>query len=127
MSWCYTLFHSFFVLMIRLPSRSTRTDTLVSYATLFRSEGVEPRTLRQCAKSIDSRIIIHISILLDIWISCNRPKARSEEHTSELQSLMRISYAVLCLTKKNIEREATDTSIHNRIYQKRSIDNCNEK
>src|SRR3546814_5618745 len=78
---------SIFFLRIRRPPRSTRTDTLFPYTTLFRSA---PR----------------------IWLGypnfancgCGRdtaPQHRSEEHTSELQSLMRISYAVFCLKKKN--------------------------
>src|SRR3546814_2025032 len=75
--------------MIRRPPRSTRTDTLFPYTTLFRSvhgvpmmqsSGSKPNS-RSCAKARNSD-----------W--------RSEEHTSELQSLMRISYAVFCLKKK---------------------------
>src|SRR3546814_11686008 len=80
-----------FFLMIRRPPRSTRTDTLFPYTTLFRSDpacqacgaaarAVHPRGGEGRQASI----------------------ARSEEHTSELQSLMRISYAVFCLKKKNI-------------------------
>src|SRR3546814_4470256 len=78
----------FFFLMIRRPPRSTRTDTLFPYTTLFRSaqqQGAE-RMIRlpepePAPNSADARI------------------GRSEEHTSELQSLMRISYAVFCLKK----------------------------
>src|SRR3546814_9826465 len=78
----------FFFLMIRRPPRSTRTDTLFPYTTLFRS-GFMLRSSRPCAPSLATT-----SLLAMAW-------ARSEEHTSELQSLMRISYAVFCLKKKN--------------------------
>src|SRR3546814_9036962 len=86
-----------FFLMIRRPPRSTRTDTLFPYTTLFRSspprrEQFLPRTRPRCATRIpDWRLRpAHHS-------GANQ---RSEEHTSELQSLMRISYAVFCLKKK---------------------------
>src|SRR3546814_4203249 len=82
----------FFFLMIRRPPRSTRTYTLFPYTTLFRS----------CARGgsvmfegFDSRRI-DVDAEGNVTIS-----KRSEEHTSELQSLMRISYAVFCLKKKN--------------------------
>src|SRR3546814_973997 len=89
----------FVFLMIRRPPRSTRTDTLFPYTTLFRSlcalfgfsrrrrAAAEQRRCgdrRQCRKC-------------ELW---SDPVRRSEEHTSELQSLMRISYAVFCLKKK---------------------------
>src|SRR3546814_3951071 len=75
-----------FFLMIRRPPRSTRTDTLFPYTTLFRSRISHVRPHRPPAR-------------------CGRPRRqrsprRSEEHTSELQSLMRTSYAVFCLKKK---------------------------
>src|SRR3546814_10293495 len=74
--------------MIRRPPRSTRTDTLFPYTTLFRS-GLENR--RGCKLTVGSNPTPSASSVQG-W--------RSEEHTSELQSLMRISYAVLCLKKK---------------------------
>src|SRR3546814_2419791 len=103
--------------MIRRPPRSTRTDTLFPYTTLFRSE---PRRLQRHA---DDDAVAHHRLW---WLrrapdqACGVPEAarhhdchggqrrnppvhrfvRSEEHTSELQSLMRISYAVFCLKKK---------------------------
>src|SRR3546814_13636968 len=93
--YCYLRVVRFFVLMIRRPPRSTRTDTLFPYTTLFRSEGGEaapdshdlrnPRLLGGCGGRQRHR----------------NGGQRSEEHTSELQSLMRISYAVFCLKKKN--------------------------
>src|SRR3546814_9443916 len=90
----------FFFLMIRRPPRSTRTDTLFPYTTLFRS--VRSRGARM---SLSTRVPTPSS-----WPPGNHGKRtansasavnRSEEHTSELQSLMRISYAVFCLKKKN--------------------------
>src|SRR3546814_13253640 len=86
-----------FFLMIRRPPRSTRTDTLFPYTTLFRS----------VARFTLSRIIGQpIAGPLDTdWFS--RDGLRSEEHTSELQSLMRISYAVFCLKKKRIKKCST--------------------
>src|SRR3546814_13655197 len=87
---CVFLF--FFFLMIRRPPRSTRTDTLFPYTTLFRSAGAGHfnHLGRHVAGSALHRCV-HCRILLGM---------RSEEHTSELQSLMRISYAVFCLKKK---------------------------
>src|SRR3546814_10378294 len=83
--------------MIRQPPRSTRTDTLFPYTTLFRSAGPGEAArlrVRACAPSIASRPARRSR-------RSPRPPPRSEEHTSELQSLMRISYAVFCLKKKN--------------------------
>src|SRR3546814_3717647 len=88
--------------MIRRPPRSTRTDTLFPYTTLFRSEspdfGYETawkrRWLAAVAVAVDMGIVD-----LDVGQPLATPE-RSEEHTSELQSLMRISYAVFCLKKK---------------------------
>src|SRR3546814_14095819 len=75
----------FFFLMIRRPPRSTRTDTLFPYTTLFRSWAVASGTGWRPGAGRPRG---------------PRPGPRSEEHTSELQSLMRISYAVFCLKKK---------------------------
>src|SRR3546814_11710795 len=86
-----TLSICFFFLMIRRPPRSTRTDTLFPYTTLFRSVVINRRRRRVvhgCGGDIDRRR--------------ESQADRSEEHTSELQSLMRISYAVFCLKKKKI-------------------------
>src|SRR3546814_10165722 len=100
--------------MIRRPPRSTRTDTLFPYTTLFRSipktrgdapqvEGKESRRqrariVRTFEKSPTARSALRI-VSNRTW--------RSEEHTSELQSLMRISYAVFCLKKKK-QKEITN-------------------
>src|SRR3546814_20953559 len=85
----YLLFLSlFFFLMIRRPPRSTRTDTLFPYTTLFRS--LQAGHQDHCRGR-------HIEVEV---AGRGTHHQRSEEHTSELQSLMRISYAVFCLKKK---------------------------
>src|SRR3546814_15355228 len=95
-----------FFLMIRRPPRSTRTDTLFPYTTLFRSRaGLDRRPRRRAALSRvpapglrhTDRGHVHLPHGAFAASCCRR---RSEEHTSELQSLMRISYAVFCLKKK---------------------------
>src|SRR3546814_2618424 len=93
--------------MIRRPPRSTRTDTLFPYTTLFRS----PRRLHSRPGLAD--VWSHSCRVRTVAFTAHRavphpgfggsgcrPPRRSEEHTSELQSLMRISYAVFCLKKK---------------------------
>src|SRR3546814_6831812 len=105
--------------MIRRPPRSTRTDTLFPYTTLFRSlvdapallgdlgevadavTGDQHRRARLLQRGIDVRPEVAAGIP-----RCGIPlrRRRSEEHTSELQSLMRISYAVFCLKKKTNKR-----------------------
>src|SRR3546814_12579797 len=97
----YNIFF-FFFLMIRRPPRSTRTDTLFPYTTLFRSTGPPQRLshdrrnrrLEQGGRAAGEIATARIGDRRFVL-------ARSEEHTSELQSLMRISYAVFCLKKKN--------------------------
>src|SRR3546814_11845503 len=97
---------SVFFLMIRRPPRSTRTDTLFPYTTLFRSTEHKNRLPDLPTSLPDNK---HSSSLLYfsftpvcLWMFASVPiLTRSEEHTSELQSLMRISYAVFCLKKKN--------------------------
>src|SRR3546814_2001223 len=86
--------------MIRRPPRSTRTDTLFPYTTLFRSiDAVDVGRDRPVAVEVgrgdllENRAENAVEIIIAL---------RSEEHTSELQSLMRISYAVFCLKKKKI-------------------------
>src|SRR3546814_4101941 len=134
--------------MIRQPPRSTRTDTLFPYTTLFRSFGAQRRPVRigQAGRDADAvvrivrqrvylRVAQHLQSVLqspqvaigrDQQVACldrqvvgfaqrvQRPQqaaaaqfGRSEEHTSELQSLMRISYAVFCLKKKNKTKSTT--------------------
>src|SRR3546814_8210455 len=100
--------------MIRRPPRSTRTDTLLPYTTLFRSHEITSsyaalekpgRDLVYFVKERSvgptlgrSPVEWHPDQELPDWVGLNR----SEEHTSELQSLMRISYAVFCLKKKKL-------------------------
>src|SRR3546814_2304059 len=120
----------FFFLMIRRPPRSTRTDTLFPYTTLFRSlfhnlrgsrvlvVGGGEIALRKSRLLVDAGALLrvvapHIEPQLRELVSGSGGECvlrgyleadldgRSEEHTSELQSLMRISYAVFCLKKKN--------------------------
>src|SRR3546814_2500096 len=107
--------------MIRRPPRSTRTDTLFPYTTLFRSTCRTPIARRSvptrchatpatCGSCPDHGISIEVP---------RAPaKARSEEHTSELQSLMRISYAVFCLKKKNTNQipQPEHTHHHHTTY-----------
>src|SRR3546814_3947915 len=108
--------------MIRRPPRSTRTDTLFPYTTLFRSctvHGDAQRRLR--GGRTEHRL--HLFLVGDIGGHEARAVSqlfgdrgtvrRSEEHTSELQSLMRISYAVFCLKKKTLHKDLTH------------IDSCN--
>src|SRR3546814_2159708 len=89
---------SFFFLMIRRPPRSTRTDTLFPYTTLFRSCRVAGIFHDQHPKRVAD--LGHAEHARHIHQRMLRATCRSEEHTSELQSLMRISYAVFCLKKK---------------------------
>src|SRR3546814_9301984 len=92
--------------MIRRPPRSTRTDTLFPYTTLFRSPRPHPHARdphEDDDPAGDGRHRRHAGLR-------RRPRRRSEEHTSELQSLMRISYAVFCLKKKNTIQKHMHTS-----------------
>src|SRR3546814_10436703 len=106
--------------MIRRPPRSTRTDTLFPYTTLFRSDvatnaamvlakpaGMNPRALADL-------LVAELGKLDEVTEASVAGPGRSEEHTSELQSLMRISYAVFCLKKKhkNTYQQHTSTK-HN--------------
>src|SRR3546814_1168332 len=88
--------------MIRLPPRSTRTDTLFPYTTLFRSlfnPLMSIRVKRGLSTTLISKNIV--SPFTEAMFRATSSNNRSEEHTSELQSLMRNSYAVFCLNKKN--------------------------
>src|SRR3546814_3079631 len=125
--------------MIRRPPRSTRTDTLFPYTTLFRSTHIkiniresilkknaidknintwtDEEVLQQFAKFFDriqydsefiqdeeDELITHQVLIIRCGTKMIMSEPRSEEHTSELQSLMRISYAVICLKKKKKTR-----------------------
>src|SRR3546814_6477380 len=115
--------------MIRRPPRSTRTDTLFPYTTLFRSRRRKTvRTIEE-HKVNPANDVIQVAVTdepgagganhryeLTGFDTAGNPSSadgqRSEEHTSELQSLMRISYAVFCLTKKKQNTEAKRVEIH---------------
>src|SRR3546814_3601464 len=95
--------------MIRRPPRSTRTDTLFPYTTLFRSKLAALEIKRSLGVTrgkndkVDAERIAQYGWLRKDALDCDmvvNKDLRSEEHTSELQSLMRISYAVFCLKKK---------------------------
>src|SRR3546814_1876625 len=104
--------------MIRRPPRSTRTYTLFPYTTLFRS-GPYRRRPRRCRHNAGSRS--ECARTADRGGRCGRCAARralgrSEEHTSELQSLMRISYAVFCLKKKKNHTLIIISSYHAHVF-----------
>src|SRR3546814_4475586 len=87
--------------MIRRPPRSTRTDTLFPYTTLFRSRNLDWfRYWLQGDIDPDPNKADQYARWARLAGTRPKPSIRSEEHTSELQSLMRISYAVFCLKKK---------------------------
>src|SRR3546814_5356573 len=88
-----------FFLMIRRPPRSTRTDTLFPYTTLFRSINDRQPQDDDSVVNVWHRILFSFGFREYVTRTPCK-ECRSEEHTSELQSLMRISYAVFCLKKK---------------------------
>src|SRR3546814_10475682 len=112
--------------MIRRPPRSTRTDTLVPYTTLFRSSlrrcrdevllmlGVSRSGYYDwCVRAPSARTTANLALLHDVRrLQAHVVQQRSEEHTSELQSLMRISYAVFCLKKKNTPLHPKQNNTH---------------
>src|SRR3546814_2407741 len=113
--------------MIRRPPRSTRTDTLFPYTTLVRSAtSLSLLRIDPAAAISVQRPKRHASVpnccceyfwSVEQAARCNQRSSRSEEHTSELQSLMRISYAVFCLKKKtyhinNHHPNTNHTTIH---------------
>src|SRR3546814_1086315 len=110
--------------MIRRPPRSTRTDTLFPYTTLFRS--IAPFFILPIVGLAGPLLVFAlIGIAVPIALRWRLPNdVRSEEHTSELQSLMRISYAVFCLKKKKIKRqndkstETRSSNIRSHTYNK---------
>src|SRR3546814_3588182 len=113
----------FFVfLRIRRPPRSTRTDTLFPYTTLFRSatrlrasygSGIKNPGFYELYGFVDGRFIGNEDLKPE-------KSTRSEEHTSELQSLMRISYAVFCLKKKKTN-QSNITTAHIRHHHIRTL------
>src|SRR3546814_3123998 len=119
--------------MIRRPPRSTRTDTLFPYTTLFRSK--PNPALRTPFRILVVNLVVtfkessryRILLIYDIFDKtiCNYLSTmnsgtlsdRSEEHTSELQSLMRISYAVFCLQKNIINTNTSNQSLFIKLNQ----------
>src|SRR3546814_8907438 len=114
--------------MIRRPPRSTRTDTLFPYTTLFRSDGADPprhRTDPQPAGTLPG-----LRAQPPLGRADGQPRRRprqplragrrSEEHTSELQSLMRISYAVFCLKKKKKQHEPNRSQSDHAEYKQQT-------
>src|SRR3546814_18180952 len=107
----------FVLLMIRRPPRSTRTDTLFPYTTLFRSVSVQTHHRAHQRRGLrrrrgPGRVLRHRDRrgqrqVCAVGSETGPVPARSEEHTSELQSLMRISYAVFCLKKKKRYKHST--------------------
>src|SRR3546814_8734961 len=85
--------------MIRRPPRSTRTDTLFPYTTLFRSPLDDYPTIARVYHSCNELEAFQRAAP-EMQPDAPKSEERSEEHTSELQSLMRTSYAVFCLKKK---------------------------
>src|SRR3546814_6582037 len=102
-----------FLLMIRRPPRSTRTDTLFPYTTLFRSAtSAATPDLRSRPRAAVASDVEAMGPRSSMSRRVSAVSSRSEEHTSELQSLMRISYAVFCLKKKNnITNQNTNDTI----------------
>src|SRR3546814_7849849 len=117
--------------MIRRPPRSTRTDTLFPYTTLFRSHRkklktsiryssapsptVTEKSLLKCIRSKTRSLRRNGDIVQSESgspLRCRSKTKRSEEHTSELQSLMRISYAVFCLKKTKKPRPTQHSGIN---------------
>src|SRR3546814_9168211 len=102
--------------MIRRPPRSTRTDTLFPYTTLFRSlpgrQSQRAGDFREMDRRISEAEAREYAAMT--WALAARAE-RSEEHTSELQSLMRISYAVFCLKKK---KQYYKTKIYSKLINK---------
>src|SRR3546814_6473462 len=134
----------FFVLMVRRPPRSTRTDPLFPYTTLFRSQSAAARAGVRADESVaaidrtattanDNGALDRARValaavppggtvalaLVDEGTSRTVTIAtdRSEEHTSELQSLMRISYAVFCLKKNTTTKHSNNHTKYSNTYQ----------
>src|SRR3546814_3562061 len=114
--------------MIRRPPRSTRTDTLFPYTTLFRSDGIEDLLDVDPTGDPAERPGRQAEVFGRQFQRGRLPQAvgtaRSEEHTSELQSLMRISYAVFCLKKKKKHHHET-TLKTNHVTEKNIYQNTN--
>src|SRR3546814_4945134 len=117
--------------MIRRPPRSTRTDTLFPYTTLFRSDrppdpcdrGCARQSAKAAAETGSAGAAAHAR--RSVSHRAQRLYRRSEEHTSELQSLMRISYAVFCLKKKKHKSIRSSTTSQSSINTTTQYDRLN--
>src|SRR3546814_13426320 len=109
-AYSYVYLLCLFFLMIRRPPRSTRTDTLFPYTTLFRSLLAHAKPSHRLNARLMKVLHRHPEHAPGISRYIAAYAKRSEEHTSELQSLMRISYAVFCLKKKNKINTTTSNS-----------------
>src|SRR3546814_7000620 len=129
--------------MIRRPPRSTRTDTLFPSTTLFRSLADPQKAIRlppaeqprrgATRGRTDRAHAVHVALVrrsgatphghrrVEQGRGAQQPGARSEEHTSELQSLMRISYAVFCLKKKKKQQEPHMTRLAQTLYTQQHL------
>src|SRR3546814_2033497 len=106
--------------MIRRPPRSTRTDTLFPYTTLFRSRAKRSFT-RMPLRAARADEIEVVSGMASPRAWGQEMTRRSEEHTSELHSLMRISYAVFCLKKKKKNNITTYVIYYTSIMELKHI------
>src|SRR3546814_1277197 len=127
----------FFFLMIRRPPRSTRTDTLFPYTTLFRSlkilgvphhivlgrDTVTAQHVPGDARDVQRLAAVVALYERDRLRNKNALVHRSEEHTSELQSLMRISYAVFCLKKKKKNKTRVNEQHNSRTLTQFKVHN----
>src|SRR3546814_6871238 len=116
-TFCYHVIVAFYFLIIRRHPRSTRTATLFPYTTLFRSSNASLAGARQCSprarnrrsplggRAHKRRCSLPAPTHTPFPYAEHSRAPRSEEHTSELQSLMRIAYAVFCLKNKNTQHE----------------------
>src|SRR3546814_3983385 len=123
--------------MIRRPPRSTRTDTLFPYTTLFRSPGrlhalgvIGAHLGAGILQRLDDRDRGRIAHVVGVGLEGQAEQrdgaaARSEEHTSELQSLMRISYAVFCLKKKKLNNKSQNSTCQQLINTCQDIHETN--
>src|SRR3546814_9846409 len=117
--------------MLRRPPRSTRTDTLFPYTTLFRSglvQAIQDLAERRFARAVFAEQRVDLALAkrkVDAVVGDQRAKLlddaahfdRSEEHTSELQSLMHISYAVFCLKKQKYKNTQHKTNFITKKHQ----------
>src|SRR3546814_2803393 len=107
---------AFFLLMIRRPPRSTRTDTLLPYTTLFRSR-------METAALESGTTCVYFAFMRSPGMVQTALSRRSDEHTSELPSLMRISYSVFCLKKKKTTIQIFNSSTSSNTSIRRTHNN----